>query len=446
MLFFGSALCSSRGAHAATLATPDEIHATLDAYAAAHPHAVLVAAIIDHGTTNVYTASGKNAAGPVDERLRFQLGSVTKTFTATLLAQMVEAHEVALDDPIQEYLPAGLPAPEYRGKAITLRALAEQTSGLPRVATNMPAHDPANPYADYTVLELYDFLAHYELTRAPGSQHEYSNYGYTLLGQLLANRAHTTYADLVQRRILDPLGMKDTVTAGTPASRARLAPGYTPDDRSQVPWDFGQLGGAGSIESDLHDVVLYLRAYLAAPHGPLGPAMALAQKPRVPTEILPGGIVKIGLAWLTNTRSGITFHNGETYGYHAFVGFNRSTQQAVVVFGNVGDPTIDQLAVHVFAPGLVPAPSYASAHSESSPYAGVYRFTPAFAITAFKKGGQLYAQATGQGPLDLTLISGHTFAVKGVDAQITFDVDAKGVATGLTLHQNGIDQHAPKEQ
>lgn len=67
-----------------------------------------------------------------------------------------------------------------------------------------------------------------------------------------------------------------------------------------------------------------------------------------------------------------------------------------------------------------------------------------FAITVFKRDGQLYAQGTGQGALSLTLVSGHTFAVQDVDAQITFDVGPSGDATGLTLHQNGIDQHAVK--
>jgi D-alanyl-D-alanine-carboxypeptidase/D-alanyl-D-alanine-endopeptidase len=365
---FGVAILDGSAAQAAPLATPDEIRASLNAYVAAHPYAVLVTGVIEGGTTAVYTASGKSAAVPVavDDRLRFQIGSVTKTFTATLLAQMVQSHEVALDDPIQKYLPSGVRAPSYQGTPITLRTLAEQTSGLPRLATNMPFHDLANPYADYTVAMLYDFLSHYTLTRAPGAQFEYSNVGYQLLGQLLANRARTSYAALVQRRILDPLGMNDTVVTGTPVSRAQLAPGHANDGRPVAPWDFGELGGLGSIESDLHDMIVYARANLAAPNGPLGAATALAQEPRVPTGLVPGGVVRVGLAWLTNTRSGITFHDGETGGYFAFVAFDRATQQAVVTLGNVADITIEQLATHLFAPAAVPAPVYAEAPTHST--------------------------------------------------------------------------------
>jgi CubicO group peptidase (beta-lactamase class C family) len=438
-----SVLLTTGPAPAAPLAAPAEIRATLDAYAVAHPHAVIVAGVVDGADTSTYTAHGQSAIA-ADDRVRFQIGSLTKTFTATLLAQMVLAHEVALDDPIQKYLPAGVRAPDYRGTPITLRTLAEQRSGLPRLATNMPFGDPANPYADYTVAMLYDFLAHYTLPRAPGAEFEYSNYGYTLLGQLLANRAHTSYADLVQRRILDPLGMKDTVVTGTPATRAHLAPGYTQDDRPQRAWDFGPLGAAGSIESDLHDMLIYVRANLAAPSGPLGPAMALAQTPHAPTSLVPGSVVQIGLAWLTNTRSAITWHDGATYGYESYLALDRSAQHAVVVLLNVGDPALERLALHVFAPSLVAAPAYAPAQSEASPYAGVYRFAPALALTVFRKDGRLYAQLTGQNPLALTPISGHTFAVAGVDAQLTFDVDANGVATAVTLHQNGTDQRAAK--
>jgi CubicO group peptidase (beta-lactamase class C family) len=427
-------------AEAAPLASHDDVQAMLDAYVAAHPHAAIVAGVIDGTTTQAYAALGKEApVRHIDDRTRFQIGSVTKTFTATLLAEMVLAHEVALDDPIQRYLPPGVTAPSYGGTPITLGALAEQRSGLPPLPANLTAPDPSNPYAGYSEAQLYDALSATKLTRAPGTQYEYSNFGFMLLGQLLANRAHGTYADLMQTRILGPLGLNDTVVTGTPANRAQLVGGYTSDGTPVPPWDQGTLGGAGSIESDLHDVLAYVGANLAAPAGPLGPALAFAQQPREP---IGQDDVRIGLAWTTNPNSGITFHNGQTGGYHAFAGFDKATHQAVVVLANVADMTIDQIAVHIFAPTVVPAPTYAAAQSEPSPYAGVYRLLPTFALTIFKRGGELYVQGTGQPALPLALVSGHTYAVQGIDAQITFDVDANGVAKGLTLHQNGIDQHA----
>jgi len=347
-----------------------------------------------------------------------------------------------LDDPISKYLPKAVTAPSFDGKPITLRSLAEQNSGLPRLPSNLHPADPTNPYAGYTPMQLYDFLSHYRLTQSPGAQYEYSNLGVTLLGQLLANREHTSYAELLSARVLRPLGMLHTVVIGNSTTRARLVPGYATDGSSQPPWDFGELGAAGSIESDLHDMLIYLKANMAAPTGKLGAAMALAQKPAAPIGL--NGALQIGLIWMTNTHSGITWHNGETGGYHTFIGFDRAGQHGIVVLANVADMDVDQIGVHVLAP-YVPAPHPRDpASEESSPYSGRYAFSPAFAITVFQMHGQLYAQGTGQQPLPLARVSGSIFAAQGVDARITFDVDASGVAKALTLHQDGLDQHALK--
>ncbi len=179
----------------AALAMPDDIRATLNAYVAAHPYAVLVAGVVDADGTNSYVAVGKNApVRQANERTQFQIGSVTKTFTATLLAQMVLAHEVSLDDPIQRYLPPGVTAPTYQGTPITLLTLAEQRSGLPRLPGNFTPHDPTNPYAAYTVGDLDDAVRETKPTRVPGSEYEHRTSASRCSDSSLANREHTSYA------------------------------------------------------------------------------------------------------------------------------------------------------------------------------------------------------------------------------------------------------------
>lgn len=389
--------CSAR---ASDIATGDDIQNSLATYVRAFPHAAVVAAVSDGKDTKVYTRSGAPLGQLVDQYSEFQIGSVTKTFTAALLAQMVLAGEVSLHDPISTYLPKGITAPNFDGKQITLLSLAEQNSGLPRLPTNLHPVNAANPYADYTTAQLYDFVEHYHLTRAPGAQYEYSNLGVTLLGQLLANREHTSYAKLLTMRVLRPLGMTQTTVAGNAATRTRLVPGYAVDGTSQPPWDFGRLGAAGSSESDLHDILIYLRANMNAPAGSsLGPAMTLAQKPLTPIGL--GGVREIGLIWMTNTASGITWHNGETGGYHAFIGFDRALQHGVVVLANVADMKVDQIAVHILDSSF-PAPHpLATASTEPSPYSGRYPLTPSFAISVFQVHGRLYGQRTGQQALGL---------------------------------------------
>ena len=159
----------------------------------------------------------------------FEIGSVTKVFTSLLLADMVNRKEVALDDPAAKYLPENVKMPERSGKSITLLDLSTHSSGLPRLPSNLKPKDPRNPYADYSVDDLYQFLSGYELPRDPlsGSEFEYSNLGGGLLGHLLAYRAGTDYESLIGTRITRPLGMPDTGITLSSSMKQRMATGHT---------------------------------------------------------------------------------------------------------------------------------------------------------------------------------------------------------------------------
>ena len=129
-----------------------------------------------------YGRTSANATTPLNGDTLFEIGSMTKVFTLLLLAEAVQRGEVALTDPISKYLPASVKVPE-RGRAITLQDLSTHSSGLPRMPGNMKPRDPENPFADYSVDQLYQFLSTYELTRDVGATYEYSNLGAGLLGQ-----------------------------------------------------------------------------------------------------------------------------------------------------------------------------------------------------------------------------------------------------------------------
>ena len=130
---------------------------------------------------------------------------MTKVFTSLLLMDMTRHGEIALTDPVSKYLPASVKVPERNNRKITLADLSTQSSGLPRMPTNFAPKDQMNPYADYSVQQMYDFLSGYQLTRDIGSQYEYSNLGVGLLGHVLSLRAGTSYEALVRSRICDPL-------------------------------------------------------------------------------------------------------------------------------------------------------------------------------------------------------------------------------------------------
>lgn len=167
-----------------------------------------------------YGSLNQDDKRPLNGDTVFEIGSVTKVFTSLILSDMVQHGEVALTDPVAKYLPPEVKIPERGGTQITLEDLATHTSGLPRMPTNFSPKDQANPYADYSVEQMYQFLSGYQLTHDIGSQYEYSNLGGGLLGHALARRAGMNYEELVKSRICRPLEMKSTAITLSPDMRA----------------------------------------------------------------------------------------------------------------------------------------------------------------------------------------------------------------------------------
>lgn len=232
--------------HAAGL--PERVEKAAQERIAAGISQTLVFGIVD-GDRSEVRAFGKLADGrAADGDTVYEIGSITKTFTATLLAQAVKAGRLSLDTPLVQVL-GDFKIPSRGGKEITLGNLATQSSGLPRMPTNFAPADPGNPYADYGAAKLKAFLAGYELPRDPGATYEYSNLGFGLLGHALAESAHTSYSALVEDGVLKPLGMTMSGTASTDAMRAHLAPGHDDNGKPAKNWDFDALAGAGAIRS-----------------------------------------------------------------------------------------------------------------------------------------------------------------------------------------------------
>jgi len=188
----------------------------------------IVVGLLDSRGPRITAAGISGPAGvpALDGDTVFEIGSVTKVFTASVLAVMVESKEVSLLDPVAKYLPASVRVPSRNGKEIKLVDLATQTSGMPPVPANMLPKDFANPYADYTVQQMYEFLSGYELTRDIGEKYEYSNLGVGLLGHVLSLKAGKSYETLVTERILKPLKMSDTAVTLRLELRSRLAIGH----------------------------------------------------------------------------------------------------------------------------------------------------------------------------------------------------------------------------
>lgn len=402
-------------------------------------------------------AGGPHGGTAFDGATLFEIGSISKVFTALILADMVNKGEVALDDPAEKYLPAGATMPSRNGRKITLADLSTHTSSLPRLADNMPYGDLADPYADYTEALMLEFLGRSELPRDIGSQHEYSNFGVGLLGYLLGRAAGSDYETLLRERITGPLGMTDTAVTLSPAQQARFAPGHDTFMRPARPWRLPLQEGAGGIRSTTDDMLKFAHAALD-PGSPIGPAMRTALSVRRDTGI---ARTEQALGWqVFHPASGreVLIHNGGTGGYRAVLAIEPSKHHAVVALANsAAEPATTDLGLRVLVgmpmpptPPVPPPPPPPTDRaevtlpaSELDRVTGLYEFPNGLQFRITREGPVLRAQRLGgvTGPaLQLHAEAPLAFFLRAIDAQVRFTTDEAGMVTGAVLTVSGEAQ------
>lgn len=385
-----------------------------------HQGVGIVVGIVDRGGRRFvsYGSFGVDDPRPVGEDTVFGIGSVTKLFTSTVLADMVRRGEVSLNDPVAKYLPRDGTVPRRGNKQITLLDLATHRSGLPLMPSNNPApKDPANPFAGYTPAQLFQFVSQFQLTSNIGSAYEYSNVGAALLGQALARRAGMDYGALVRVRVLNPLHLDNTAIALTPAMQEHLAPGHEDDRRPAVPWDLGAMAPAGALRSDARDLLTFLAANLGLVKSPLLAAMQSMTKVRRMAE--PSN--DIALAWFATHRGGreLFWHDGAVSGYQSFAGYDARAGIGVVVLGNM-DVDVSDLGLYLLDPSSPPRP-LRSLESEAETAGRARSATPEFS-------GRL--ERAGDGSITVRLDSG-----RAVDAALpqTGDLSAGAIAASYPM-------------
>jgi len=383
----------------------------------------------------------------VDENTLFEIGSVTKVFTATLLADMAERGELELTNAIQSYLPDGITAPTWPGREISLTHLATHTSGLPSAPANLIVADGSNPFAGYTAQQMYEFLDTYTLTRAPGT-YEYSNYGMGLLGQLLARKAGAGYEELVITWITDELGLTDTRINLTPAQQPRLARGYS-GVVPIPPFEMDVLEAAGALRSTAKDLLTFLAANRGWLATRLQPAMIEAQRSRYSTGT-PG--LSIGLGWFLYTVSSgtVVWHNGATIGQRAFAGFMRNGRTLAVVLANsdfdvtdIGFHLLDAAAPLTSVRRPATVPELTLRH-----YVGRYELgaDDHFTIGLLRSHLTLrYGRDLGR-TFTLHPSGANRFYLTFPEASATFQTNSLGHATALVWSQSGATTTYPKVQ
>lgn len=424
-----------------------------------------VVGLVDHGKTEVYGYGVTRLGGDEqpDGDTIFEIGSMTKAFTGTLLADAVNRNVLRLDAKLQSFMPDGVRLQEVPGRPIRLVDVASQSSGLPRMPSNFAPRDPDNPYVDYSADDMFAFLRDYQLTRPPG-EYEYSNLGMGLLGYLVSRAESKGFEQLLVDRICDPLEMDDTRIRLSKEQQGRLALPYNGESSPVKNWELDALAGAGAIRSTANDILKFLKASLDGEPRTVSAAIHLAWQQRhgpPPSQsasdtstMWSHGIPKenrVGLGWQIAPDGVTRWHHGQTGGYSSVMYVHPPTQQAVVVLCNTPTDLIwpmgEQLLQRMrgLRPPAFDVPRTVDVERELlRRCVGEYQLAPSEQLTVTLDEEGLAIQLTGQNEHRLYPRSATEFFLKIVDAQVTFVAGKDGEIGELVLHQNGFDQAAPR--
>lgn len=297
--------------------------------------AVAALRITPAGTETAFAGQTGNPIYPTSTAdTLFEIGSITKVFTALLLADQVNQGMVTLNTPVKELIPEE----EVDAVAIVpLRTLASHTAGLPRLPLTRILWSliyPANPYRGSQPGELYRAIA----TADPAPETcQYSNLGPALLGQLLATTAEQPYETLIQTQVLAPLGLTDTHFDLAPEATERLAQGHRENGLPTTNWQLDAYAPAGGLKSTVTDMGRFLAAAMAADWPPLALSLQPDSENCEPD---------FGLGWVFTDldETPMIMHNGRTGGYYAFLGWLPEVDRGLVLLTNISNAQGNQVA------------------------------------------------------------------------------------------------------
>ncbi len=342
---------------------------------------------------NVQGRARVDATEPLRSDALFEIGSITKTFTALLLADAVVRRQLALTDPVEAALPDGLQLRDAAGAPIRWVDLATQRSGLPRLPRNMRPSMSSDPYNDYGELQLLTFLRGFAPSVERGARYEYSNLGFGLMGYALGRALGSDYPNALASRVLRPLGLTDAYLALPGRNFDRLPDGHDAERRQVPHWHLDVLAGAGALVTTGAMLVRYAQAALGVRDTPLREAFALATREHAPG---PSDKTSLGLAWMRVPLKGRTLlnHDGGTFGFSSSLWLDPSRQRATAVLSNAA-VEVDDLTAHLLDESLplrdlkpLRLTEIAQTAEQLAPLVGVYAF-PAPALTLTQSGQTL---------------------------------------------------------
>jgi len=402
--------------------------------------ACFAVAVIDKTVSRAYVCADPKDASRISPMTAFEIGSVSKTMTAALLADLILQGKASLDDPLSKYLPEGTIVPAFEGKPILIKHIVTHTSGLPVVPDFGAVPNMENPYANVDEASLLKTLSTAKLQRAPGSQFEYSNYASMLLSSIIAKRAGTDFETLLRDRLFAPTGMKNSYINQKPAN-VKAAQGHTPNNKTTSAWNFKtNAAGVGGVRATLDDMVSYVQAQLGKTESTISPALKITQQ-KVKTDTN----TNMAMNWMLAPLDAhfVHLHEGGTGGFSAFTAFDLEKQRGVVILSDTALTSVGglgSLGNHLLDSRL----PLGKARKAKQPDAellkaivGDYDLMPGMKMALTEKDGKLFTQATGQAKFEMGYDSAGDFYPLDFDATIRVQKKSDGSYALLFLQGGG---------
>ena len=385
---------------------------------------------------------------PLETNSVFQIGSITKQFTAISILMLEEQGKLSVEDKIGKYIP------EYAeiGKDITIHHLLNHTSGI---KNRTPVGDKG--FISKTNMSPTELIAYFKdepLEFKPGERFKYSNAGYILLGRIIEIVSGQPYSDFIEQNIFDKIGMKNSSCGDMKQVIPNLTKGYIIEQNDFVKSDYINLSlaySAGAILSTTEDLLKWQNALLS---NTLLKASSIKQA-MTPTLLNSGKRVPYGYGFRFSKlgNSPVIAHTGSTKGFTSIALFlpkeklyitaltncncknvNNVAKQVAELFVNLPDNKITDVENNQPERKSIDVPS-----EILSDYTGTYEVKPNVNLTiGLDNTNQLYLLAPGQTKkVELFAETQNHFFVKIVDAEITFNTNEKGKVISLTMNQSG---------
>jgi D-alanyl-D-alanine-carboxypeptidase/D-alanyl-D-alanine-endopeptidase len=221
----------------------------------------IAVAIVEDGQTRFISHGTVALDDPtaVDEKTLFEAGSITKTFTSLLLAQLALTSVIDIDAPISAYLPEGTVLPKSE-QPITAFTLATHTAGLTGLPQSISGKGLDNPYEDASREAFFSWLAETDLARPVGEAFEYSNAGAALLGVAMEEASGVSYSELMRTLIFEPLGMSSSHIQLAGATIEGMAQGHDAAREPASNWKFDVFAPAGALVTNAEDLAKFIAA------------------------------------------------------------------------------------------------------------------------------------------------------------------------------------------